>query len=660
MVQPVVLRNLLRDIVYRLKLAMSESLDIKELSRASSKIGEFLVVIDAPDIVPYQYKKGNVWVKSRKFECFLVGISGCYCGGIVKGLDPVIEAAKKKFIEGTVWKLSKCICEGASNSASYIGCPIAFQIKLNSSLMELQEQAEIVKRFQGVTAIPPRSVADISNVATNRMMDIIALVKEVTETRETTRGPVANVILIDGSVSPGETNAATIKVGVWGHEKIKFVTQNSTKPLVFFNLSAKRSDDQLQVNHWDDERVRVASDCPKKANLAEKRDDLCSRENTVSLTKEWVSKGTKDVSGPKCLSVAAFLELGAQRPDLQMPDIVQLMWVRIEEPSSDSSVMDKSGSRLWFRTTVRDVTGGTLIGIPSRISLKLAKCDTEKEFQDKHLKNELQFELFYHIRVSRTVTPSTAGASQPGSSQPASSQASTSSEIQHTYVNHVLEDIENVDWNIGTKPNSAYTSFLEMLRSSPVNEEGIAFARMQDIEPCDLYGFDVRVEGRRTKSKVKTVVALLCSSSPSVLTKCGAGYQVTTKGVVDALCAESEAKYEVYGFCELDHVLHYKLDVMRGKKHRMAVVFISKASSTDNGKRFLIEKMELIDSQLEEDCKACFGKLQILSKVHKPAESNKRHQDDEVQGVAKNSRQCRTLKAMPTDTSLKDQVEEDQ
>ena len=55
-----------------------------------------------------------------------------------------------------------------------------------------------------------------------------------------------------------------------------------------------------------------------------------------------------------CLSCAAFLDLTSKLPEANLPEISQLMWVHLEEPPEDTSVLHSSGERLWFLTTLRD------------------------------------------------------------------------------------------------------------------------------------------------------------------------------------------------------------------------------------------------------------------------------------------------------------------
>ena len=53
--------------------------------------------------------------------------------------------------------------------------------------------------------------------------------------------------------------------------------------------------------------------------------------------------------------------------------------------------MDKSKSWLWFRVMLRGASGGTKVGIPSRVALKLSGCTDMQEFQRRHAEGMLNF-----------------------------------------------------------------------------------------------------------------------------------------------------------------------------------------------------------------------------------------------------------------------------
>ena len=147
------------------------------------------------------------------------------------------------------------------------------------------------------------------------------------------------------------------------------------------------------------------------------------------------------------------------------------MWVHIEEPELDATVLDASGTRIWYRIHVRDASGSALVGVPQRNALELANCNTKEEFLKRHAAAELNMPLLCHARITRTVRDSAPHTMSQGSaSQPA------------TYANHILEAVETVSWSLTSAPNEAYSDVLGILDNYPPRDEGVLFAFLSDTE----------------------------------------------------------------------------------------------------------------------------------------------------------------------------------
>jgi hypothetical protein len=194
---------------------------------------------------------------------------------------------------------------------------------------------------------------------------------------------------------------------------------------------------------------------------------LSTATNTESLTAAWVATQSKDVSGPQPLSCSAFLDYTSEAPHASMPQVVQLMWVHIEEPDPNTSVTEGSSGRIWYRASAKDASGSTVLGISQKVALVLANCATKEVFLSKHAAGSLNMPLLVHARVSRTIRgeASLGGASQSlrsdtpwtGASQSSrgySSQDGASQPVM--YVNHNVEALEAVTWDTMSAPNAAY------------------------------------------------------------------------------------------------------------------------------------------------------------------------------------------------------------
>ena len=81
--------------------------------------------------------------------------------------------------------------------------------------------------------------------------------------------------------------------------------------------------------------MKPAPECEKTASLRAKQQDLAAATNTDNITAGRIPNLSRDVSGRQALSCAAFLDYTTDTPEATLPDVVQLMWVHIEEPDQD-------------------------------------------------------------------------------------------------------------------------------------------------------------------------------------------------------------------------------------------------------------------------------------------------------------------------------------
>ena len=151
-----------------------------------------------------------------------------------------------------------------------------------------------------------------------------------------------------------------------------------------------------------------------------------------------------------------------------LPEVSQLMWVHIEEPTPGSEVTGSTGTRIWYHTTVRHISGSVLMGIPECCALQLAQCDNMAACMTTHRTGGLHMPLLCHARVSRSIRD------RDGAAQPAQ------------LVNHTLEMVEAFSCDANSAPNAAPTDVLGILENCPQHGEGIRFAFLADIRPAPI------------------------------------------------------------------------------------------------------------------------------------------------------------------------------
>ena len=618
---------------------MAAYADMSVLNKSSGKVATFAVRIVGAKTSEYTFtsKRGSKSVTQHKFEAWLVGINAqFYCVGFVKGSQPAVKQAQDKYVEGSVWALSK-VSFDTYTAINFVSTPVPFRLDVGKSTMEPIDDEAFCEQMPP-QPVPPRSVAEIARITSKRSTDIIAIVKDVGSLRTTkTQQSVMDVTLIDNSVTSAG-DLATIKVGVFGDAKMKLLKDNVGNPMVFFNLSVNFADGQLSVAHYANETVQLAPDCDKTQALAEQKDTLTSATNTSTLTAEWTPQQSRDVSGPVPLSCAAFLDFTAEDPEAKMPAVVQVMWVHLEEPDPDAEVREASGERVWFRTPLRDASGATSVGVPQKFALELANCTSMQDFLDKHAAGDLNLPLLCHVRIVRTQKELNGGRQQPT-----------------TVVNHTVASVEPMQWAAAAAPNAAYNEVLSLLNLCPPHEEGIAFAFLQDIGADPYYGFRLEYDGK-PGPLCTYVAALLSSEHKSDTSAVGTGFKVTTTNVKDVALPETQGAsqplcHTVVGYCSLNNLAGFRLDPPRGKPARCALALFSKK----NDEGLHIHKLEYVEPDLVESAVLCMRKLRMLCKQVRPETQEKRSHAVAMAdswAAAEGIKKARQLHAVPTDASL--------
>ena len=622
--------------------------DMAALNKSSSKIATFAVRIVGAKIGEYTFtsKRDTKPVVQHKFEAWLVGTNAqAYCLGYVKGSPDTVQKAQDKFTEGSVWAMSKVVFD-TYTAITFISTPVPFRLDVGKSKMEPIKNDDLYKQMPQ-QPVPPRSVADIARITSKRSTDLIAIVKDVGDQRTTKSGQVvADVTLIDNS----ETSAgvlATIKVGVFGHEKVENLRQHVGEPMVFFNLSMNFTDGNLSITHFAGDLIQPAPVCQKTEALGNQKDTLTLATNTSTLTAEWTPQQSRDVSGPVPLSCAAFLDFTAESPEAKMPEVVQVMWVHLEEPEPDVQVKDPSGERLWFRTPLRDASGATTVGVPQKVALKVSNCQSMQFFLDRHTNGDLNLPLLCHVRITRTCKEISGGASQSsgGASQPTK------------YVNHTVASVEPINWSPSAAPNAAYRDILSVLNLCPPHEEGLAFAFLGDIGPDPYYGFSINYDGK-PGPLCRYVIALLSSEQKSETSVVGDGFKVTTADIKDiaqpdAPGAPQPGSHTVVGYCSLNDLAGFCLDPPRGKPARCALALFSKRDEEG----LHIHKQEYVEPDDVQSAIHCIRKLRTLCKQVRPETHDKRSHAVAMAdswAATEGIKKARVLQAVPTDVSLPD------
>ena len=630
---------------------MVSHVDIGALNKSSARVATFKVRIFAGRVTSYSYKakSSGAAVTSYKFEAYLLGAEPSkYCVGYVKGNKQQADQAKQRFLDGSVWILRKTVLD-PNAAPMYISTPIQFRVDLTkSTTVAASSVSDEDQSHLATCAVPPLTVADAIGIKTTRAIDLLAVVKSVSRERESkTKVAIVDVTLIDNSTT-SDGRYATVVVSVWGADKVAQMHDSLGKPMAFLNLLANCKDGAISIDHYANDVAMEPPACEQTEALRNNQDELTGTTHTQQLTTAWAPTNTaRDVSGRQPLSCAAFLDFAAEAPHADMPEVVQLNWAYLEEPEEHDNVTDSSGTRIWYHVPARDVSGSTSLGVPQKHAFALSSTSTKEEFQTKHAAGSLGMPLFCNMRISRsTRTGQTTGAAQLG----AASASQESPFGQRTFVNHTIEAVDPVSWDVKAAPNASYNDVLNILNNCPPHEEGIIFAYLAEIKADRLYGFAVNHDDGPAHQAMYAA-ALIASEGKSQHEDCGGGYAVTTAGIKDIANPNGEDHvYTVTGFCGKEDLMNFRLGPPRGKAHRGAIALFSKVEGT----KLHLHKLEYIEPSQMDGAIKCVRKLRALSKKIRPTATEKRSRamDHLFQASPRDTKKCRSLQLQPTDDSL--------
>ena len=620
---------------------MAASTDLQALNKSSAKFVSFAVRVLHPHEYEYEFqnKKTNSPIKQKapKFECVLVSSDEKYYAlGFAKGSKDV-QTAKQQFTEGSTWTLSKIQFE-TNRDAAFISTPAKLSVDLiKSNLQRFEDSKALLAKY----VVPPRSVAETRTITSTRAQDVMAIVTEVSTPRPTKRGDVVDVTIMDGSQDEGQY--AKVSVSVWG-EKQKRCTIG--KPLVFLNLMCKVTSNEKQVNHWEDSLLLDAPPGQKKDELLKNFDHLKGATNIVTLTTPFQSSQTMDVSGPQNLGAAAFMDFTSKNPDAKLPEIIQIMYCNIEEPTGE--VTHESNNQIWFLANLHDFSGNVSVGVPERVALELTSLEKEA-FKTTAASGGIQFPLLCNVRISRILKES-AHKSDAGANQPSTS---------NKFVNYTVQQVIPIDWKDTMLPNASYASVIDLLNKYPRHDEGIVFGYLSDIEPNPHYGFQLTFPNGNVVKGAAAVVLIASAHKSEKPVAMGDGFKVITKNVKDAANPDDSSKhgsYSVTGYCTLGDLPKFQLDPLRGQGARHAIAFITTCTKDDSPsghKHCHLDKLQLLDQGEGANAVAVFQRLRrVTMKVNPESNEGHKHDLDFAEESQQALKKCKTLKSLPTHISL--------
>ena len=123
----------------------------------------------------FEAKRSGQTITSHKLECRVVGKSEKdYVLAVLKGSESEVQSAKRKYVDGSVWVLSKVHFEEKANAA-LISTPLKLSVDLKKSVVNVNSNAGIEKEL-AQSPVPPRTVAETSKITSTRHQDLFAVI----------------------------------------------------------------------------------------------------------------------------------------------------------------------------------------------------------------------------------------------------------------------------------------------------------------------------------------------------------------------------------------------------------------------------------------------------------------------------------------------------
>ena len=241
---------------------------LQHLTEQSAGVASWmLTLVKEPRDSEYKWNKGEKSGTGRKLECILVSEDGAqYCEGVYKrtGKEPQatenFQQAKKKFKQGTVWKVSKVAL--VKQNPKYLGCSCKILIDMNMSTFQPVLQSTVKMPTQPA---PPEDLATLLNCPEGQVVDVIALVTNVSqpERKTTSYGErdLVDVTIMDDS---GTNGAASCKFPAWFPktstnapcDELASLIEAAAKhvPVAFFNLFVQKEDAAGAAEHGGKEK----------------------------------------------------------------------------------------------------------------------------------------------------------------------------------------------------------------------------------------------------------------------------------------------------------------------------------------------------------------------------------------------------------------------
>ena len=587
---------------------------MRSLNASSAKAGTWVVRVVVAEQDSFEYGSQSNRQRMYTFDCTLLSPDPTwYAQGTLKSPKrEIIDAAKKKFLPDTLWRMSKVAFDNKAKP-TFVSAPQKYVI-----LMGPPTRFEPVLEGSAPCPRVPIPQADISNILKlkeqKKLYDVAGVLASGPtnlRTPNTKRGSrrAADFQLVQGNKNrPEEVHA--LDFTAWEG----LIAQ--LEPLVGQYVSLFKLEVSLiaqgQVSCETSWGAFVAKLEPDNAMAA-----FIEMFNSggscgpVTVTTKWTpSEPAFDVTGPQPLVCASYLQHTEQSVQAIAKQTWQICAAFLDTPTSNILTQD---GRLWFISTLRDLTGSIEVGVTEAAALKAAGVTSREEFVATFEAGALQFACC-NVRGGRAVRDG---------------------EVRTTIM--MCEQTKDL-LPLTANARRLYDHFRLFGRTGG----GVVATCLREMEADSFTGL------LAAGLPVQKVLLLVKGLDRSNMEKLGDQRKMITP--VSCILKGSEegsetSHYKVVAFCHEDCVSDYKFD-----KGQALVLATSIAVVQDNPKEYevLAESIRIV---MHDDIKSTRDALQTQASIaQKMADGSTERPDMKWEDSPPNKgKRCRTIAACPSD-----------
>ena len=585
-----------------------------------------LKVVDEPQDSEYKWTKGNHSGTGRKLECILVSEDATqYCQGIYKkfGKEPKatesFQKAVAKYTKGTIWKVSKVSL--ATQNPKYLGCSCKVVIDMNTSSFDpvLQSTAPMPS-----DAAPPEDLATLLKCPEGQVVDVIALVVNVSEAvQKTTSFGIRDLVDVTIMDDSGTHGAASCQFPAWFPKtltsapsaqlrSLKEAAANRT-PMAFFNLvvqkeeattgapehGAKEKKTTLKTSR-DKFTFRSCDEGVRAQALRNNAAIITATDSTrVTIVTEMPTYVKKDIDYVNaestltaCRLLAYIVESGRSGTPGDTTDttLFQINHARVLEPTANANILTNAGDRLFPTVRVVDSSGTFTGRMREKAALDLSGQESKEAFADLASKGALNFPILCSLRVAVRKDSGTCAPEQGGGAE-----------------NHfdaiIVEAAEQDFLCPRAMPNASMSFLSELMRRMPSDTSKMLAAPIAAVRHVRHAGMFVDM-GASAQLQASCVLSLVANIGRSEVKELSGGNKLITQGCWNVPFEEAESKDdgapehadkrisgELASYCNAVNVQDYTLTGRKAKEPVYAMIIISSVQEASGVHTYMVDKV---------------------------------------------------------------------